>query len=362
MRKLLSIYLLISCAVALAEEQITLSTIQLNNLGVQTGPLIAVKSIPLMNAPAKVSIPPANEYLVSTSHAGLVNRIYVSIGDEIEKGHVLAMIKSPELLALQQRHLKSVNNLRVAKTQYIRDGKLYKEGVIADRRWLETKVNYQVFKSQFNETRQLLEISGISQSDINALEKSHKMSSQLKVSTPISGVVLNRMITVGERVDALASLFRVANLEKLWLDISIPQQRIAQVHIGDTVILEGIETAAKIFLLGKSVNEENQTVLVRAEVKTGKHLVRPGQTVNVKIRQTSQHPIFKVPNTAIAQFKGKSYLFVRNKTGFAVTPVQVLGREEQKTIITGDIQEKNKIAIKGAVALKANFLGLGSDE
>jgi cobalt-zinc-cadmium efflux system membrane fusion protein len=362
MRKLIIACLWISSTAVLAEEQITLSTAQINNLGVKIGSLTAVKSVPLMDAPAKVSIPPANEYLVSTSHAGLVNQIYVSIGDEVVKGQVLAMVRSPELLALQQRHLKSVNDLRVAKTKFTRDGKLYKEGVIADRRWLETKANYQVFKSHFNETRQLLEITGISQSDIKALEKTHKMSSQLKIAAPISGVVLNRMVTAGERVDALVPLFRVANLEKLWLDISIPQQRIGQVHEGDTVLLDGTEIVAKIFLLSKSVNEENQTVLVRADVETGKDSLRLGQTFSVKIRQTSEHPMFKVPNAALAQFKGKSYLFVRNNKGFAVKPVQVLGREEQKSIIAGDINANNKIAIRGAVALKANFLRLGSDE
>jgi len=31
-------------------------------------------------------------------------------------------------------------------------------------------------------------------------------------------------------------------------------------------------------------------------------------------------------------------------------------------VITGDIQENTEIAIRGAVALKANFLGLGDDE
>lgn len=133
-------------------------------------------------------------------------------------------------------------------------------------------------------------------------------------------------------------------------------------HIGDTVLLDGTETVAKIFLLSKSVNEKNQTVLVRADVEAGKDSIRLGQTINVKIRQTSEYPMFKVPNAALAQFKGKSYLFVRNNKGFAVKPVQVLGREEQKSIIAGDIQANNEIAIRGAVALKANFLGLGSDE
>jgi cobalt-zinc-cadmium efflux system membrane fusion protein len=326
------------------------------------GAISPINSVPLMDAPAKVSIPPANDYLVSGSHAGLISKIYVSIGDEVKQGQVLAVIKSPEVLAVQRHHLKSINDLRLAKTEFVRDQKLFNEGVIADRRWIKTKANYQVFKSHFNETQQLLEISGFSKKDILALEQTHKMSSQLKIVAPISGAVLQRMITVGERVDALGSMFRIADLKKLWLDIRIPQQRINLVHLGDKVVLQGIDVQAQVFLLGKNVDEENQTVLVRAEIKSGKDLVRLGQTLSVKISQTSQYPMFKVPNSALAQFKGRSYLFIRNKQGFEVKQVQVLGREEQQTIITGQIKQNTEIAIRGAVALKANYLGLGDDE
>jgi len=362
MKKGIITLFLLSSSFVFAKEQIVISNIQLYNLGVKMGIIMPIKSVPLMDAPAKVTVPPAHEFLVSTSQTGLVKRINVSIGDNVKKDQVLAMIKSPELLALQRHHLKSINDLLLAKTEFTRDEKLFKEGVIADRRWLQTKANYHVFKSHLNETRQLLEISGFSKRDINTLEKTHKMSSQLKVVAPIDGVVLQTMVTAGERVDALAPMFRVANLTKLWLDISIPQQRINHVHLADTVLVEGTDTTAKVFLLGQNVDEQNQTILIRAVVEKGNDFVRLGQTINVKISQTSEHPMFKVPNTSIAQIKGKSYLFVRNKEGFSVKPIQVLGREEQNSVITGDIQENTEIAIRGAVALKANFLGLGDDE
>lgn len=68
-----------------------------------------------------------------------------------------------------------------------------------------------------------------------------------------------------------------------------------------------------------------------------------------------------MPNTAIAQNEGKSYVFVRNKEGFAVTPVMVIGKQGEESIISGELSA-NDDAIQGAVALKANWLGLGSEE
>ncbi len=362
MRAVMIILLCVQSICILASEQITLSAEQLLNLGIKLGKLEAVDSVPLLEAPAKVSIPPANEYLVSTSYAGLVSQISASVGDEVVENQLLATIKSPDLLALQQHHLSSINDLQLAKSEYLRDQKLYQEGVIADRRWLQSKTSYQVFMAHFNETRQLLEISGISQEAIRALEKTHKLSSELKVVAPISGVILERMISSGERLDALAPLFRVANLQTLWLDISVPQQHINQVKLGDKVMIEGQDVGAKIFLLAKNVDEQSQTVLVRAAIDKLPDDIRLGQTVNVKISQTSDQAMFKVDNSALAQSAGSTYIFKRTASGFIVQPIKVLGREAQQSIISGDLQVGNEIAIKGAVALKANFLGLGEGE
>ncbi len=345
-----------------AAQQITISEAQIDNLGIKLGKLQSIKLVPLFDAPAKVSIPPANEYFVSTTYAGLVSTIKASVGDEVVKGQVLASIKSAELLTLQQHHLSSINDLQLAKADYVRDKQLYKEGIIADRRWLQTKTSYNVFMAHFNETRQLLEISGIPAKDINVLEKTRKLSSQLNVVAPISGVLLERTITAGERVDALAPLFRVANLDTLWLDISVPQQYINQVRIGDQVLIEGLGATARIFLMGKNVDEQNQTVLVRAEVTFTQGNIRLGQTVNVKISQNSAKALFKVPNAALAQSAGVTYLFIRTADGFAAQPVKVVGREANESIISGDLTTSNDIAINGAVALKANLLGLGGDE
>ena len=345
-----------------ADPQIELSKAQIYNLGVKLDKLEVIQSAPLLDAPAIVSIPPENEYIVSTTQAGLINQIKASIGDTVKKGQVLATINSPELLALQQHHLKSINDLLLARADYARDKKLYKEGVIADRRWLQTKTNYNVFVSHLNETRQLLMIAGIPESDIKTLEKTQQLSSQLKILAPISGLVLERMVTVGEKAEALAPLFRVANFDRLWLDINIPQQRIEFVQLGDKVVIPNTEVTARIFLLGQHVDHVNQTVLARAEVETAKSSIRPGQTVAVKIIQNKATLMFKVPNSALAKYAGNTYLFLRTATGFAAKPIQVVGREEKQTIITGDLQENSEIAIRGAVALKANFLGLGDDE
>ncbi len=363
MRTLLTALLLVASTAIVAEtDQIVISQQQFSNLGVKTGPLQAVEQIPLLYAPAKVVVPPSQEFIVSAPQVGLISRLEAAVGDRVEKDQVLALINSPDLLALQRQYLKAASEKHLAWLTYRRDQKLLQEGVIADRRWQETSSLYNSKVSEFNEARQLLEIAGMSQADIEQLQASRRLSSQINVRSPIKGVVLERMVVAGERLDILEPMYRIANLEQLWLEINIPQERLSQIKVGDLVTVEDSEVKAKISMLGQSVNPENQTVLARAVIDNNQGQIRAGQTVNTQIIQTSGQPTYRVANVAIAQNEGQSYIFVRNSKGFAVTPVTVIGKQGDYSVIRGQLNGAEEIAVRGAVALKANWLGLGEDE
>ena len=353
--------------VSAAENTIAISQEYVTNLGIILGKLTPAKQIPLLTAPAKVVIPPTHEYIVSASQAGLITKLNAALGDTVKKGQVLALLNSPDLLSMQRLYLKAVSEMQLSELNYQRDQKLTVEGVIAERRWQETSSLYNTFVSEVNEHKQLLEIAGMTSEEINRLTKTRQLSSQLSVHAPISGVVMDRMAVAGERMDILAPLYRIANLDELWLEINIPHEHIGQIKVGDQVHIENSPIDAVITLLGQSVNPENQTLLARATIKDSKDLikqhasVRAGQTINTQIIQASDNAVFKVPNSAIAQNDGLAYLFIRTQNGFTVSPITVIGKQGDDSIISGSISGDESIAIKGAVALKANWLGLGAE-
>ena len=356
------------CPPVFAENTIKLSQDNLNNLGITLGKLESVKQIPVLTAPAKVVVPPTNEYVVSASQAGVITTLKAAVGDNIKKGEVLVQLNSPDLLSMQRLYLKSLSDMQLGTLAYERDKKLLGDGVIAERRWQETRSQYNAFVYDVNERKQLLNIAGMTLPEIESLGQTHQLSSQLNVHSPISGVVMARIAIAGERVDMLAPLYRIANLSELWLEINIPQERIGSIKVGDQVLIDNTPISAKITLLGQSVNPENQTLLARAVIVTQQALgsqqsvVRPGQTINTQIVQATKSVAFKVPNTAIAQNEGHYFIFIRNPDGFKVSPVTIIGKQGNESIISGDFTGDEAIASKGAVALKANWLGLGSAE
>ena len=341
---------------------IQLTEQQINSLGIQLGKMQAVTETPLLTAPATVVIPPEHESIVSTSQAGLITHLTAAVGEHVKKGTLLAKINSPDLLTLQGRYLKALSTLKLAKATYDRDQKLLKEGVIATRREQETLSQYNQSVLEVNETQQLLAIAGLSGTDIKKLAADQRLNSTINVYAPLSGVVVERMVAVGTRIDMQAPLFKLANLSTLWLEINIPQEHVHDINVGDLVNLDNSNAVARISLINQSVHPENQTVLARAVISGAPEDIRPGQRLNIKVVQENNNFTFTVPNTAIAQNEGQFYIFIRTKTGFTVTPITIVGKQAEQTTITGSFNGDEDIAVQGAVALKANWLGLGSEE
>ncbi len=347
---------------AIAENTIQISEDHLNNLGVVLGKPEPAKQIPILTAPAKVVIPPAHEYIVSASQAGLITKLNASTGDKVKKGEVLAQLDSPDLLSMQRLYLKADSDMQLGSLSYQRDKKLLEDGVIAERRWQETRSQYNAFASVVSEQKQLLEIAGMTDAEIDRLRKTRQLNALLNVRAPISGTVMEQMTVAGKRVDMLTPLYRLADLNNLWLDIDIPQERIGSVKAGDQVQIENTPVRGEITLLGQSVNPVNKTVLARAVIKVNQAEIRAGQTISARIIQSVKNPAFKIPNTAIAQNVGKSFIFIHTQNGFKVSPVTVIGKQGEESFISGDLTGNEDIAVKGAAALKANWLGLGGAE
>lgn len=341
---------------------IQLSQQQIDNLGIKIGKLETASHVPLFTAPAKVVVPPSHDFIVSTSQAGLVVKMNASVGDKVVKGEVLGLINSPDLLTLQGNYLKAVGALKLASATYNRDKKLRKEGVVSGRSEQESYSLFNAALIQANETKQLLQIAGMTASEVKQLDNTGRLASQISIRSPITGRIIERMAVSGTHVDPMSPLYRVANLDELWLEINIPQDYIDDIKIGDKIQVEDSLAEAEINVLGQSISPENQTILARAVIRNNPSSVRVGQKVNIQHMQASDAVTYKLPDVAIAHNEGKTYVFIRDKDGFKVNQVTILGKQADGSVISGNFSGNEDIAINNAAALKATMLGLGSNE
>ncbi|MBE0434294.1 MAG: efflux RND transporter periplasmic adaptor subunit [Methylomicrobium sp.] len=350
------------CSPVSAQAVLELSDEQIANLDIKLAALEKADEIPLLTASARVIVPPENEQIVSTTVAGMVSRIHVADGDAVQQGQVLAQLNSPELLALQRDYLKLASEAQLAEAVYRRDRKLQQEGIIPQSRWEETLSRFNVAKAKSQEVKQMLLITGMTETETGQLLASRKLNSLLEISAPIGGTILQRSASIGERLTANAPLFRIANLEQLWLELSVAQDRIDVLTVGDKVKVAGTEAIAEIVLLGRHVDKQTQSVLARAVLVEPQAKLRPGQTVNALAIKRIETAAFKLPQSVLAQSEGRNYVFVRTGQGFDVKPVEVIGRHEDAVFIVGELDGSETVAVRGAAVLKALWLESGSAE
>lgn len=339
-------------------EEIIIGPAEIENLGVQLGSPEAATEIATIEATARVVIPPAGDAIVSAPQAGLLTALRVAVGEEVARGQVMATLKSPEFLALQREFLDALNSNLLAKNEFNRDQQLFDEGIISRRRLQETTTRTKIAATSFNEHWQLLQIAGLSDREIRSLETRQEMLPVLEVRAPFDGVILERLATAGERLDAMSPVYRLADLSLLWLEINVPKEKLAAVRPGMKVDVAGsaLRLPAQVTTIGRSIDSSTQAIMVRATLTDAAHGLKPGQFVSARIvteHEDTAAEVWAVPVEAVTRSGDSHYVFVRTETGFEVLDAVVVSAESGRLYVSADIRADSDLAIRGVSALKA---------
>jgi multidrug efflux pump subunit AcrA (membrane-fusion protein) len=293
----------------------------------------------------------------------------VATGQRVKQGQALAHLSSPDLVALQRDHLQALSQQRLSQQSLNRDAELYKDGIIAERRYLTSESNHAEVNALLAERRQALKLSGMSPQAIKHLETSGSYTNGITLTAPIDGMVLEQLVTAGQRVDSAMPIYRIAKLSPLWLEIHAPTQALSSIQLGMKVSIRNTEASGKVIAIVPNVNKFDQTALVRVVIDTGAASLAPGQLVEAEIAQpiSKQLNSFSVAKSAIVQINdgknaNQTLVFVQTKDGFEPRAIKVLNNTGTQTFITGDFAGTERIATSGTAALKAKMQGIGGGE
>lgn len=352
-----ALWLFVLCQAGLGEE-LTVTENQISNLGIEFAAPDPAPSRAAVEATARVIVPPGNEAYVSTPQSGLLAGLGVAAGEQVVGGQTLATLHSPGFLALQREFLDALNASLLAGSELDRDRQLFDEGIISGRRLQETTTRARIAATSLNEHRQLLQISGLSDMEIVALETNQVLQPVLEIRAPFDGVVIERLAVAGARLDTMSPVYRIADLSTLWLEIDVPQERLTSVQPGMKVAVAGspVEFPAEVTTVGRSVDPGTQAISVRAVLTEGGHGLGPGQFVSARIVSDSDDaasPVWMIPAAAVTRSGENSFIFVRVPGGIAVRVAMVVASDSRNVFFSADVDAQSLIAIKGISAIKS---------
>lgn len=297
-------------------SEIAIDPVVLQNIGVR---LEQVTSAPLqmsIRTVGNVAYDETRIVDVNLKVDGWVEKIFVdSTGAQVKRGQPLFELYSPDLYATQEEYLLLWKN---------RD----KEG------------NESLLES----ARTRLALYDVSKEQIKELERAGAARRTLTITAPSAGIVLQKSVNQGMRVTPGLTVYKIADLSKVWVLASLYEYQLPYVSVGQAAAIElpylpGEALRGRISFVYPYLDERSREVRVRLEFDNRKGLLKPGMFADVSIGQPESVDAILVPREAVID------------TGERKVAIVSLGegRFESRTVETGRKADGGMIEIRSGL-------------
>lgn len=243
------------------EPRLQLSDHALAMASVETTPVVRRALSRELRAVGKIQYNESSLATVTARVDGYAERLFVSFtGVEIKAGDHLAEVYSPDLIVAQQELLIALQGSTGGET-----GPLVETAKLKLRRW------------------------GLTEDQIDALVEKKQIADRVTLYSPIHGTVIEKSIFENSAFMAGDALYRVANLDSVWVYLDIYEYDLAWVRYGQRVDLVAEALPGRVFegrvtFVQPLVNEETRTVRVPVHVENKDHALKPGMFVSGVVR------------------------------------------------------------------------------
>jgi Cu(I)/Ag(I) efflux system membrane fusion protein len=281
-------------------------------------------------------------YNVHSFFDGLIKKSYIhSVGQRIEKGQVIYEIYSPELIMQQKDYLKFTER-RNQIMQTVGDARIFENMYVMD-----------LLRDLSVERTKFLR-ENISLDTVQKLEDDKEPVQEVKILAGESGVVTQINAREGTFAMPAATLFTLANVSGVWVDIALYPDQAARVKSGDMVTIKTPDgQSIEAMLDFVSPVAENNKVNVRATIDNSKLHLRPGSYVDAVIH-ARPHKALALPRGAVMHGGDVDRVMLARGDGhFLPVPVETGIESGDWVEITDGLQEGAQVAVNGQFLLDA---------
>ena len=273
--------------------------------------------------------------------SGVVEKILVEEGDYVQAGAVLAKLDD-EMIAVQLEQAHA--NLQKLQSAYERYKDLHEKQLVSTEFFQQSRYEYEHQQAVYDMAKLNLDYTSI--------------------RTPISGVVAERLIKVGNMILPNQSTFRVTSQDPLIAVLHVPERQLHRLSVGQKTMLHvdahGREAfEGRIDRISPVVDPGTGTVKVTVELHDKTRRLRPGMFARLKIIYNVHSGVLMAPKDAILSEDRESAVYVvRDSVAYRQfievgyensTHVEILmGLQPGDTVVTtgkGSLKDSTKVEI-----------------
>jgi RND family efflux transporter MFP subunit len=280
-----------------------------------------------------------DQVVLGAKVAGRLAELGVDLGSRVRKGQVVARIDPGDYrlrveqaqAALQQararlglrpdgtddrvdpdqtalvRQARAV--LDEARLTSERSDRLWQQQLIARSQVDAAVAGLQVADARYQDAvEEVRNRQGVLAQRRSELELARQQLADTALVSSIDGAVSLRQASVGEYLAPGAPVATLVRLHPLRLRLAVPEREAATIQVGQSVHLtvEGVaaEHVGRVARLSPSIQEQNRTLAIEAEIPNERGLLRPGSFARAAIVTQAAQPVVMVPASAIVTFAG----------------------------------------------------------
>lgn len=198
----------------------------------------------------------------------------------------------------------------------------------------------------------------VSAGEVVALVEANESLSTFEVKAPRAGIIVERAATAGEAVAEGASLYTIADLSDVWIDLNISRGDQSRVRAGQPVVLHvdgGPDTAGTIAWLSPLGSAETQTLIARVNLPNTDGRWHPGLFVKADITVATHDVPVAVKESALQTLFDFDVVFSQHGDLYQARPLELGRRHGGWVEVLKGLKAGESYVIENSFLIKADI-------
>jgi cobalt-zinc-cadmium efflux system membrane fusion protein len=290
--------------------------------------------------------------------SGIVRAVSGELGDRVQAGDTLAVIESSAITEAEAAYLTARSKAALAQAQAAREADLRRKRITSEQEYQVARQAADQAGVELRAAERKLALLGVEPDKLG--NSSTGVPVRVPVTAPFAGTLIERRVAAGDQVTEATPLFRLANLDQVWVIASVFARDIGKVAVGQpaSVTIEGYgdrRFEGKVTWISDVVDEKTRTLKIRVELANPDRILRPGSFARVSLTPRTDD-VIAVPASAVQRQKDQAFVFVESGPGRFVKRDVGLGRRTRDRVeITRGLEAGEKVVTNGSFALRSEL-------
>jgi cobalt-zinc-cadmium efflux system membrane fusion protein len=338
--------------VQLTKEQASLAQLEL-------APIVQGKMKGMTHLNGVIDVPPTGIASVSIPMGGYIQDINLIPGTFVKKGQVLATVKDPAYVQLQENYLSTKAKLSYLQQDLDRQKALLTQEAVSKKSFQQLQADFNTNAIQLKALSEQLKLINIQPENLTT----EKMSSLVQLVAPIAGYISKVNINRGKYVTPSDILLEIINPNDIHAAITIYEKDIANFKVGMKGTVTLTQDPAKkypvsVLAVAHNINED-KTALLHCHFDKIPANVLPGMFLTADMVVETKDAVL-IPIASVQRFQGKDYIFIQSaENTFEAIEIQVSQSNEAFVTVTNADSNTwigKQIVVKNAFSLLGKLM------